>query len=216
LGHGALLGDTLKDFNRGDKTFLEEIESIGMNNSHLTIVLAILVAFIIALFGLVLFLLKQLQTKNEHHHLPTEASLAPETPDNRPIEAMACVNHHEEQARGVCCVCNESFCETCLKEYDGLNFCSPHFRLYLGHEWVKIEEIKTTPDTPESALSIYEFKKNCWKENEVPSIISTHYKINIEGDFIESYVCLLVRKEEEKELEEIYQQFKTGEGHAFL
>ncbi len=119
-----------------------------------------------------------------------------------------CLNHPSDHAAGVCAICQNAFCEECIKEHVGHSFCEAHFRLFLSHEWDEIDTIKTTPDIPESALPLYDFKDQLWKEEEVPSILTTHYKINIEGDFIESYVKLVVRKEEHSDLLERYNKLK--------
>ncbi|MCR9205964.1 MAG: hypothetical protein NXH75_15380, partial [Halobacteriovoraceae bacterium] len=67
---------------------------------------------------------------------------------------------------------------------------------------------KTTPETPESAFPIYDFKKELWEKEGLPAIVSTHYKINIETDSIESFVKLLVRSIEEDSLKKRFERFK--------
>jgi len=119
-----------------------------------------------------------------------------------------CHNHPNDHAAGVCAICQNAYCEDCIKEHEGHSFCEEHFRLFLSHEWDEIDTIKTTPDIPESALPLYDFKNQLWQEQETPSVLSTHYRINIEGDFIESYVKLVVRKEELSDLKERYSKLK--------
>ncbi len=119
-----------------------------------------------------------------------------------------CINHPSDHAMGVCAICQNSYCEECIKEHEGHSFCEAHFRLFVSHEWQEIDTIQTNPDIPESALPLYDFKQTLWQEKEIPSVLSTHYKINIEGDFIESYVKLVVRKEELAELKDRYDKLK--------
>ncbi len=119
-----------------------------------------------------------------------------------------CTNHPSDHAAGVCAICQNSYCEECIKEHEGHSFCEAHFRLYLSHQWNELDTIRTTPDIPESALPLYDFKKALWEEKEIPSLLSTHYKINIEDDFIESYVKLIVRKEEWSQLKDRYEKLK--------
>ncbi|MBC97182.1 MAG: hypothetical protein CME63_05495 [Halobacteriovoraceae bacterium] len=119
-----------------------------------------------------------------------------------------CFHHPSDHAAGVCAICQNAFCDECIKEHDGLSFCEDHFRLYLSHDWDELDTIKTNPDIPESALPLYDFKKSIWELKKTPSILSTHYRINIEGDFIESYVKLVVRKEELDLLKNQYQKLK--------
>lgn len=148
---------------------------------------------------------------------PTSSTLAPiPSPEDQSVSFAAneeatihyCLNHPSDHASGVCAICQNAFCDDCIKEHEGHSFCESHFRLFLSHEWDEIDTIKTTPDIPESALPLYDFKQQIWREKEIPSILSTHYKINIEGDFIESYVKLVVRKEEFSDLLERYNKLK--------
>ncbi len=119
-----------------------------------------------------------------------------------------CSLHSNEVAKGMCSICQEAFCENCLRDQEGMNFCSSHLGLFLAHQWVAVEEVKTTPETPETALPVYRFKRKIWSDKGVPAIISTHYKINLEGDDIESYVKLLVREEEAENLRNQFRQYK--------
>lgn len=111
-----------------------------------------------------------------------------------------CHVHEKDPGKGTCCICERSCCETCLKEYDGLSFCSEHLRTFSENKWTDITNIKTTPNDPEAAIFVYKFKKEQWSSNNIPSYIVTHYKINIDGDHIESYVMLYVRSQDEEML----------------
>lgn len=112
-----------------------------------------------------------------------------------PLVNEPCHEHRDQLGQGVCAICNIVLCEECVKEHDGLNFCIEHFRTYLEHDWEGVETIMTTPDTPEVALPLYHFKNSIWQD-EIPSIIRTHYRINIEQDIIESHVSLMVRRDD--------------------
>ncbi len=107
-----------------------------------------------------------------------------------------CYNHPQIPSTGTCSICNKTFCETCLKEFEKLNFCTNHYQLFLKHEWDEIDTVKTTPDQPEKALYLYRFKEKIWAKDNIPTYIITHYKINIDDDHIESHVKLFARKEE--------------------
>lgn len=196
-------------------------------SQELVIYLVIALIFLILiLVGVVLFLgMKILNTHGAVAHNQNETSkttaqdLSPApyaAPDAsgmkfstmEDVSTHYCHNHPNEHAAGVCAICQNAYCEDCIKEHEGHSFCEDHFRLFLSHEWDEIDTIKTTPDIPESALPLYDFKKQLWQEREIPSVLSTHYKINIEGDFIESYVKLVVRKEELPDLKERYSKLK--------
>ncbi len=167
----------------------------------LLIVTVLFAAVIIYLFNKVLKE-KSLSRQEQEDSAPLKKYRATED------HASYCVNHPQDHAHGMCAICQELFCEDCLKEHDGHTFCAPHFKLFISHEWEELESIKTTPTTPETAYPIYDFKKELWDDGGEPTVISTHYKINIDDDSIESYVKLLVIKDEFEELKGRYQKFK--------
>tara|TARA_R110002072_G_scaffold64203_3_gene159436 strand:+ start:50077 stop:50655 length:579 start_codon:yes stop_codon:yes gene_type:complete len=184
----------------------------------LIILVAILFVFIAVLFGLVIFLVLRLSKQspevkesNDLSKIKELLELKKQQNAQQEESEYYCQNHPQDHAVGTCAICTGNFCDECLKEHDGLVFCQHHFREYLEHEWVEVETIKTTPDTPETALHIYEFKKVIWDDEGHSAIVSTHYKINIENDFIESYVKLLVKKDESEDLEKKLKTFKLSE-----
>lgn len=190
-----------------------------MSENIILLLVGVLVFLVLILVGVILYLFKKVMENNkedradrvereERHNRINEiaAELKASAPSHDDL--AYCANHPQDHAHGMCNICQSHFCEDCVKEHDGLSFCAPHFKLYVSHEWVELENIKTTPETPETAFPIYDFKKELWKEEQTPAIISTHYKINIEIDCIESYVKLLVRADEHDELKGRYQVFK--------
>lgn len=108
------------------------------------------------------------------------------------VEKYFCGNHPDSPSVGTCLICEDVFCEKCLVEHDGLYFCKEHFKIFANNKWKQITDVKTTPDTPDDGLFIYHFKRQLWREKETPSFVLTHYKINIEEDYIESYIQLNV------------------------
>jgi len=107
-----------------------------------------------------------------------------------------CTNHPDTHSTGICMICQKSFCEKCLCDHDRLNFCKDHLKLYLENEWQQVETIKTEPNRPEEAMVLYDFKNLLWTTEKKPSYVVTHYKINFESDFIESFVTLYVKKQD--------------------
>ena len=180
-----------------------------------------LILVVLVLVGVILYLFNKILQEKEmtqaadHSTEPSRSSKQKIIVDRDKLKAQAadvslsyCSNHPQDHAKGMCSICQECFCDDCIKEHDGLTFCNPHFRLYISHEWTELETIKTTPETPESAFPIYDFKKLLWEEEGLPAVISTHYKINIDTDTIESFVKLLVRTDELDSLSERYNKFK--------
>lgn len=167
-----------------------------MNNSNelvFLILLAVSFLFIGILSGVVVYL--YLKSKNSSDKVKTKGS----SPVN---EHSYCENHSNEASKGSCAICEKGYCETCLRDWEGVNFCPEHLQLVSENKWVGITNIKTTPSDPEAAMYIYNFKKEQWKSNKTPTYIVTHYKINFEGDHIESYVMLYVRSQDEDYLKD--------------
>jgi hypothetical protein len=125
-----------------------------------------------------------------------------------PSLASHCHQHQDKNAIGICSICEASCCDECLREIEHLHFCPEHIRLYVEHSWVPISNVKTTPESPEDGIYIYEFKGRLWDKERIPTFIVTHYKINIDNDFIESYVQLFVREEQEDELQRRLDQYR--------
>lgn len=171
-----------------------------MNDTNQLYFLALLgLAFLLIgiLSGIVVYLL--LKSKDKTKLSPTEQeAITPQVVGDENL--VFCQNHEKEVGRGSCSICEKSFCESCLNEWEGLNFCSEHLKLFSENKWVEITNIKTTPNNPEAAMYVYEFKKEQWNLSSTPSYIVTHYKINFEGDYIESYVMLYVRSQDENVL----------------
>lgn len=191
-------------------TFLQE---------NLFTIIIFLLLIILLLIGLIGFVLIKLLLQKKESSTPEKVTsvLKAEKPksiqkysEEPVVEKFFCHNHPEEQSIGSCLICEEVFCENCLVEHDGLYFCKEHFRLYAGNKWKQITDVKTTPDTPMDGLYIYHFKRKVWKEQSIPSFILTHYKINIENDFIESFIQLNVLEKDAEKLSEQIENFQTS------
>ncbi len=126
------------------------------------------------------------------------------------VEKYFCENHPETPSSGTCLICEDVFCEKCIIEHESLYFCKEHFKTFVNNKWKQITDVKTTPSTPEDGLFIYHFKKQIWIERELPSFVLTHYKINIEHDFIESYIQLNVIESKADDLKNEIEEFKLG------
>jgi hypothetical protein len=124
-------------------------------------------------------------------------------------ESYFCENHPDLPSVAGCLICENVFCEKCLIEHEGLYFCKDHFKTYVSNKWKQITDVKTTPHTPEDGLYIYHFKRHLWKDLSKPSFVLTHYKINIEEDFIESFIQLNVVESEAEALSEEIEKFKA-------
>ncbi|MBK23766.1 MAG: hypothetical protein CME70_07140 [Halobacteriovorax sp.] len=172
-----------------------------MNGSNQIYFLALLgFAFLLIgiLSGIVVYLLLKSKDKEKNKKASNSANEDSARPTFEGLQN--CHFHENEPGKGSCCMCEKSCCDTCLKEYDGLTFCPEHLRTFSENKWIDITNVKTTPNNPEAAIYIYEFKKELWNSRSIPTYIVTHYKINIDGDHIESYVMLYVRSQDEEVL----------------
>ena len=125
------------------------------------------------------------------------------------IEKFYCTNHSDIPSIGGCLICEDVFCEKCLIEHDSLYFCKEHFKTFANNKWKQVTDTRTTPNTPEEGLYIYHFKRHIWRDKKIPSFVLTHYKINIEEDFIESFIQLNVVEEKAEEITTDIENFKA-------
>ncbi len=117
-------------------------------------------------------------------------------PPAKKVDYVRCSIHIEKKSAGLCSMCEGPFCEDCLKSHENLNFCSEHYRTFLENKWAELQTVKTNPDTPKEGIFLYQFKGELMKEG-VPAYIVTQYKINVQDDYIESYVTLYARTQDE-------------------
>lgn len=105
-----------------------------------------------------------------------------------------------ERILGLCSICEKELIENDYFNVDSLHLCREHFDVYTQNDWVAITNEKTTSETPEKGVYIYNFKKNIWNDDKIPTFILCEYKIDVERDIIETYVQLHVQKEIEEDL----------------
>lgn len=119
-----------------------------------------------------------------------------------------CRNHDTKNSVGICAICEEEFCIDCLKQIDKVNLCPEHFNTFADNIWHPITNQRTTPEEPEHGVYIYKFKQHLWKDLGIPSYIINEYKIQVENDFIETYVQLHVKEDDRESLSNKIHEFK--------
>lgn len=119
-----------------------------------------------------------------------------------------CKNHENKNSVGICAICEEEYCVSCLKQIDKVNLCPEHFNTFADNIWHPITNQRTTPDEPEDGVYIYKFKKHLWNEKGIPSYILNEYKIQVENDYIETYVQLHVKENDQEALKKEISKFK--------
>lgn len=173
--------------------------------NNLIAIIVFLLLFIFLLMGGMIFMLFRLlattKTKNATPVLATKPFLKPTSKNiieakEFIIEKYYCVHHKDAPSVGTCLICEDVFCDDCLIDHESMHFCKAHFQIYANYKWKQITDTRTAPDTPEDGLYIYNFKRDLWLNKNIPSFVMTHYKINIENDYIESFIQLNVREED--------------------
>lgn len=173
--------------------------------NYLIAIVVFLLMLIFLLMGAMIFILFKLLNKPKNEvmaEIPTEKPVLKVSPEKlklveEPIvEKYYCIHHKEAPSVGSCLICEEVFCVDCLVDHESMHFCKEHFRTYANFKWKQITDTRTTPDTPEDGLYIYNFKRDLWLNKTIPSFVMTHYKINIENDYIESFIQLNVREDD--------------------
>lgn len=163
-------------------------------------IIGLLVFIIFLLMGVMIFILyKMLMSQKQEVQMPLMETEKPKFYLKKPehiVEKFHCHNHADQVSVGSCLICEDVFCENCLVEHESMHFCRDHFRIFANSKWRQITDVRTTPDTPEEGLFVYNFKRDIWKDKSIPAFVMTHYKINIDNDFIESFVQLNVREED--------------------
>jgi hypothetical protein len=194
-----------------------------MENILLTLVVVLLVLLLFMMGGLAVLGWRLLQKKNAAPTPPPlpQENAAPALPQSenerlhpeirkRMQEAQAlkvrlhaeatCHLHPKEPSEGACAICDQYFCKACLKSQQTLLFCREHIGIYLDAQWSEVHSVKSTPQNPEAGVEVVEWKKSTWEREALPMFIQTHYKINLDGDQIESWVVLFARQAEQDEI----------------
>jgi len=108
---------------------------------------------------------------------------------------LFCPYHPSEPGEATCAICDRFFCKSCIKPFKTLNFCKEHLPLIMKHTWEEVTTLKTSTQFPEDGVKLYDFKKDLFKNDQIPTYIETHYKINIDQDYIETYLVLFSTQE---------------------
>lgn len=103
---------------------------------------------------------------------------------------LFCPNHTDEPGEATCAVCDRYFCKACIRPFKALHFCKEHLQLIMRHDWDEVLTVKTSTQDPEEGVRLYEIKKQLFEEMNLPTYVETHYKINLDQDYIETYLVV--------------------------
>jgi hypothetical protein len=95
----------------------------------------------------------------------------------------------------MCAICDKIFCKACIKPFKSLHLCKEHLPLIMRYDWDEVVTIKTSTQDPEQGVRLYDVKKEIFEEDDIPTYVETHYKINVDQDYIETYLVLFAQLE---------------------
>lgn len=172
------------------------------------VIIILLLILIISLIVVAIFLALNYFNKSNKSEV-TETNKPKMTHEKSFLEGTGlCKNHEDKQSVGICAICEEEFCIECIKQIDNVNLCPEHFNTFANNIWKPITNQRTTPDNPEDGIYIYKFKKYLWSEKSIPTYIVNDYKIQVENDYIETYVQLHVAEDVTTDLKNELNEFK--------
>lgn len=108
---------------------------------------------------------------------------------------LFCPNHSEEPGETVCAICDKLFCRSCIKPFKTMHFCKEHLPLIMKYDWDEVLTLKTSTQDPEQGVRLFDAKKEIFQNDDIPTYVETHYKINVDQDYIETYLVLYAQKE---------------------
>ncbi len=113
---------------------------------------------------------------------------------------LFCPNHSDEPGEVSCAICDKLYCKACIKPYKTLHFCKEHLPLIMRNEWDEVLTLKTSTSDPEQGVKLYDIKKELFQSGHIPTYVETHYKINVDQDYIETYLVLFAIRENVQDL----------------
>lgn len=162
-------------------------------NVLILLVLIVVILLLLVVIGIMAFVLFQKIKAPEHQSLKeVEKPFGPD--DFKKIFEDS--KKQSEPILGLCSICEKELTKNDHFEIDNLHFCKEHFQTYTDKKWVAITNQLTTANTPEAGVYIYNFKKNLWEKEKIPTYIQCEYKIDVINDQIETYVQLHVVEEQ--------------------
>jgi hypothetical protein len=169
-----------------------------MDNTALILIITTNV-FLVIILGFLAFLIyrlfkqnnnvpKELQGQNFHpaalERIKEIGKLKPKRLD------LFCPNHPEEPGETLCAICDKLYCRQCIKPYKSMHLCKEHLPLVMTNDWHEVITIKTSTTDPEHGVRLFDEKKVLFERDHIPTYVETHYKINVDQDYIETYLVL--------------------------
>jgi hypothetical protein len=198
-----------------------------MDNTALALIVSMNILLIIVLgtFGFFIYKLIKNQQKPQSPLEPPPPTGFPVSPDYHPeiVERLKsleklksskradlfCPNHPDEPGEASCAICDHLFCKSCIKPFKALHLCKEHMPLLMKNDWEEVLTVQTSTEDPEQGVKLYDIKKQIFKEKHIPTYIETHYKINVDQDYVETYLVLFAIKSDVTTLKDDLGQFQS-------
>lgn len=186
------------------------------------IVLNIILIIVLGFFGYLMYrLLKErqqpqlvqttipepTQENSTTHYHPEIKKRMEDVAFTNPVKSdIFCPYHPTEPGEVQCGMCARYFCSRCVRPMKSIYFCKEHMALYLRNHWTEVLTIKTNSSDPENGVRLYERKQQLFIEQQIPTYVETHYKIEVDSDFIETYLVLFAMEENVEEVRKYIEQ----------
>ncbi len=188
-----------------------------MENTALLLIVVTNMFLVLIVGVLVFFVYKMIRLNQTKVEDPLLAKLHPdalaritELKKLKPRVSYVCSNHPDEPSENTCAVCNRGFCIACVKPFKAMHVCHEHYELVMNTNWEEILTVKSSAKDPERGVKLYEVKKELFTKEDIPTFIETHYKINVDHDFIETYLVLYAQPEQSEALKLKFKDFITA------
>ncbi len=177
------------------------------------ILLNIVLLTVLGFFGFLIF--KMLRDRQQTQNLQQPSPYHPEI--QKRLDELSftspykddifCPYHPQEPGEVQCGMCARFFCPKCVRPMKSIYFCKEHMALYLRSQWQEVLTLKTNSNDPEGGVRLYEQKQELFTTQQVPTYIETHYKIDVDGDYIETYLVLFAQEDQLTEVQKYFQEF---------
>lgn len=171
----------------------------------LVIVLGIFSYMLFKMFQKQNFISESTETKNYHD----DARLKIEQFKNEYTENQNknfCVDHSELPAQGNCSISDEAYCELCLTKQDDFKIARKYLNLYLDSKWQELGIYQLEDLGADRLNEILKMKKSIWQKEQVPVLGQRQFKINVEHDKVEEYLCIKVREQDFERTQSLIQK----------
>lgn len=118
-------------------------------------------------------------------------------------EDLFCPYHPQEPGEVQCGMCARYFCSKCVRPMKSIYFCKEHMALYLRSQWLEVLTLKSSSDDPEAGVRLFEKKNEAYLQKQIATYVETHYKIDVDSDFIETYLVLFAQESQQEEVKNL-------------